>query len=78
MKKPIYYITGRAIFKKGKKTHKKNVWIVSVFDDVNSINNKDKRTINRLRREEFGKKWEEGMARLVKIYTKKQVGITNG
>ena len=75
---PIYYITGRASFKKGKKTFSKDVWIVTTYDDVNLINAKDKRTINRLRREEFGKKWEEGMARLVKIYTKKQVGITNG
>lgn len=78
MKRPIYYITGRAIFKKGKKILKKDVWVVSVYDDVNGINNKDKRTINRLRKEEFGKKWEEATVRLIQIDTKKQVGTTNG
>ena len=77
MPRPIYYIIADVVYVRKKKTQKKENWIVSTYDNVNEINTKDKKTINRLLRDMYGKNWNTGQARVVKIKSIKKVGQTN-
>lgn len=77
MPRPIYYIIADVVYVRKKKTQKKESWIVSTYDNVNEINAKDKKTINRLLRDMYGKNWNTGQVRVVKIKSIKKVGQTN-
>lgn len=77
-KHPIYYMNCQAVYKSKSKIERRNVWVVSLYDDINLINAKDKRTLSRLDREYRGTRKAPVLVRVVKIYDKKIVGYRNG
>ena len=54
-KAPVYYMNARIAFKKNKVVSERLSWIVSVYDNTYDIMKHDKRTINRLLNEVYGK-----------------------
>ena len=75
---PIYYMNCQAVYKSKSKIERRNVWVVSLYDDINLINAKDKKTMSRLEKEYRGTKKTPVVVRVIKIYDKKIVGYRNG
>jgi len=55
-KAPIYYMNAQIAYKKNKIVSERSSWIVSIYDKPYDIMKHDKRTMNRLINEAYGKK----------------------
>jgi hypothetical protein len=74
---PIYYLEAVVSYKKGKNVQKKSVWIVTKLPD-NEVLFKDKKTIERLHKELYGKthKGDKSMM-LYEVTHRKIIGYSN-
>jgi len=75
---PIYYLEVQIAYFKAKGWRKIDTWVVTYVEDKNNILKEDFKTNSRLQGEIYGAKFkgQRGL-RIDKIYSKKQIGITN-
>lgn len=75
---PIYYLEVQVAYFKSKSWRKIDTWVVTYVDEKNNILKEDFKTNSRLQGELYGAKFkgQRGL-RIDKIYSKKQIGITN-
>ena len=77
-KAEIYYMTARVAFKKRKRVAERVMWIISVFDDPNDIQNHDTKTMHRLGEELYGKASKSDKHIIIReIVDKKRIGFSN-
>jgi len=77
MGKPIYSMTATVSIIKNKTPHRRDVWIVSKYDNPLDIMRYDDKTMNRLRRELFTSKAKNTTIVIERIDSKKQIGTTS-
>ncbi len=74
----IYSMTADISYKKGKKIHDRVVWIVSRYETPPDIMSKDKKTMDRLDSELYGKAYKGIRSIMIRnIRSKKAVGKVN-
>ena len=75
---PIYSLTLDIAVKKGKRVHELEAWAVSRYDTPEDIMKYSKHTMDRLKRDHYGKTYK-GEKRIIirRIRDKKQVGYVN-
>lgn len=58
LKRNIWHMTARIAFKKGKRLHERNVWIVTKYETPGDIMGKDNKTMSRLSKDIYGKSYK--------------------
>lgn len=76
-RRAIYYMMIDVAYKKNKRMHQKEMWVVSSYDTVGEIMANDKKTMHRLGSELYGKTKAQRHIMLRQIKSKKFLGYTN-
>ena len=76
--KPIYYLNAQVAYKKNKRMYNIQTWIVSRYDKPADIMSKDKKTMDRLKLDIYGKTYKGTKHIIVRdILSRKVVGRVN-
>jgi len=76
-RRAIYYMMIDVAYKKNKRMHNKEMWVVSSYDTVGEIMANDRKTMHRLGSELYGKTKAKRHIMLREIKSKKFLGYTN-